>query len=185
MIIRVYVRLGELDSRTNLCDDNRKLCSEPQDYEIESVVHHPSYDMPKYSNDIALIRLRHMTNSSMYKKYSIMRNVDCFECQLISILFFSFFRFFLQRFHQSTMFASRELWGGRPKFEPKSWHCCWMGCFKYRLVCILTPNRRILKRPINIKISLLRSAVNESDLKKKLKYSFYTFDYGCSFNANK
>ncbi|XP_031619828.1 melanization protease 1 [Contarinia nasturtii] len=60
----IYVRLGELDSRSNLCDNNRNLCNEPQDYEIESIEHHPSYDMPKYANDIALIRLRHITNSS-------------------------------------------------------------------------------------------------------------------------
>lgn len=59
------MRLGELDSRTNLCDNNRNLCAEPQDYEIESIVHHPNYDMPKYANDIALIRLRQTTNSSM------------------------------------------------------------------------------------------------------------------------
>lgn len=62
--VSVYVRLGELDSRTNLCDNNRNLCSEPQDYEIESVVHHSSYDMPKYANDIALIRLRNVPNTS-------------------------------------------------------------------------------------------------------------------------
>lgn len=62
---RVFVRLGELDSRTNLCDNNRDLCSEPQDYEIESIVHHTNYDTPKYANDVALIRLRKTTNSSM------------------------------------------------------------------------------------------------------------------------
>lgn len=60
------MRLGELDSKTNLCDNNRNLCSEPQDYEIETIMHHPSYDMPKYANDVALIRLRQTTNSSMF-----------------------------------------------------------------------------------------------------------------------
>lgn len=59
------MRLGELDSRTNLCDNNRDLCAEPQDYEIESIVHHPQYDMPKYANDVALIRLLQVTNSCM------------------------------------------------------------------------------------------------------------------------
>lgn len=65
---RVFVRLGELDSRTNLCDNNRDLCSEPQDYEIESIVHHKNYDTPKYANDVALIRLQKTTNSSMQLK---------------------------------------------------------------------------------------------------------------------
>lgn len=57
LLCRVWVRLGELDTRTNLCSDGR-VCSEPQDFEIESVVHHPGYDTPKYANDIALIRIR-------------------------------------------------------------------------------------------------------------------------------
>lgn len=69
-IFRVFVRLGELDSsRANLCDNNRDLCTEPQDYEIESIVHHPNYDMPKYANDVALIRLRQTTNSSMHRQF--------------------------------------------------------------------------------------------------------------------
>lgn len=60
----VWVRLGELDTRTNLCSDDQALCAEPQDFEIESIVHHPGYDTPKYANDIALIRLRTTFNSS-------------------------------------------------------------------------------------------------------------------------
>lgn len=64
LLCRIYVRLGELDARTNLCDNGRSLCSEPQDFEIESVVFHEQYDSPKYANDIALIRLRRSTNSS-------------------------------------------------------------------------------------------------------------------------
>lgn len=64
ILIRLYVRLGELDTRKNLCDNNRNLCTEPQDYEIESIVHHSGYDTPKYANDVALIRLRRTTNSS-------------------------------------------------------------------------------------------------------------------------
>lgn len=63
-ICSVWVRLGELDTRTNLCSDGQTICSEPQDLEIESIVHHPSYDLPKYANDIALIRLRRPYNSS-------------------------------------------------------------------------------------------------------------------------
>lgn len=59
----VLVRLGELDaSRTdNLCTDGQANCMTAQDYPIESVVHHSAYDTPKYSNDIALIRLRRVS----------------------------------------------------------------------------------------------------------------------------
>lgn len=60
------MRLGELDASTNLCDNNRNLCAEPQDYEIESIIHHSNYDLPKYANDVALIRLRQTTNSSEF-----------------------------------------------------------------------------------------------------------------------
>lgn len=79
---RLYVRLGELDVHRNLCDNNHALCSEPQDFEIESVIHHQAYDSPKYSHDIALIRLRVATNSSKW---------------LPSLL--SFFFFFMHSLH--------------------------------------------------------------------------------------
>lgn len=81
---RLYVRLGELDTRKNLCDNNRNLCSEPQDYEIESIVHHPGYDTPKYANDVALIRLRRTTNSSNLT-YSVF---FCLKFKLMTGFFF-------------------------------------------------------------------------------------------------
>lgn len=62
------MRLGELDAKTNnICSTSGNiLCTESQDFEIENMVHHPSYDNPKYSNDIALIRLRRKSNSSKF-----------------------------------------------------------------------------------------------------------------------
>lgn len=82
------MRLGELDTKTNLCDNNRHLCSEPQDYEIETIVHHPGYDIPKYGNDVALIRLRQTTNSSMYNGTYRLRKMFGF------LLIFFFFKLF-------------------------------------------------------------------------------------------
>lgn len=55
------MRLGELDTKTNLCD-NGGICAEPQDYAIESMVHHSNYDTPKYANDIAIIHLQRAVN---------------------------------------------------------------------------------------------------------------------------
>lgn len=59
-----YVRLGELDERQNLCERDHSLCSQRQDFEIESVIYHEHYDSPKFAHDIALIRLRMAANSS-------------------------------------------------------------------------------------------------------------------------
>lgn len=59
------MRLGELDTKTNLCD-NGGICSEPQDYAIDSIVHHSNYDSPKYANDIAIIRLQRTVNLGMF-----------------------------------------------------------------------------------------------------------------------
>lgn len=59
------MRLGELDTKTNSCD-NGGICAEPQDYAIESIVHHLNYDTPKYANDIAIIRLQKATNLGMF-----------------------------------------------------------------------------------------------------------------------
>lgn len=62
---RILVRLGELDaSEENVCANGLAVCSEPQDYQIEMVIPHSGYDTPKYSNDIALIRLLLPANSS-------------------------------------------------------------------------------------------------------------------------
>lgn len=63
-ICRILIRLGELDTRSNICSEGQANCSEAQDFEIESIVHHPKYDTPKYANDIALIRLKTTPNSS-------------------------------------------------------------------------------------------------------------------------
>ncbi len=74
---RILVRLGELDEKTsNICSTSgNTLCTESQDFEIESVVYHPEYDNPKYANDIALIRLRRKSNSS--KKTIFMVHLNC------------------------------------------------------------------------------------------------------------
>lgn len=64
LVNRVFVRLGELDTKTNSCD-NGGICAEPQDYSIESIVHHSNYDTPKYANDIAIIRLQKAVNLGM------------------------------------------------------------------------------------------------------------------------
>ncbi|KAG4079962.1 hypothetical protein HA402_006274 [Bradysia odoriphaga] len=57
----VAVRLGEYDTTTDIdCQivGNEKICAPPvQDILIEEVFAHPLYDRPRYSNDIAVIRL--------------------------------------------------------------------------------------------------------------------------------
>lgn len=60
------VRLGELDIRTDRdCNSGDSTsCTEAQDFEIDRIIAHSMYDLPKYANDIALIRLKRMTNSS-------------------------------------------------------------------------------------------------------------------------
>lgn len=57
------VRLGELDTRSDIDCDSQTRCSQAQDFEIERIIPHSMYDTPKYANDIALIRLRRRTNS--------------------------------------------------------------------------------------------------------------------------
>lgn len=61
----VLVRLGDLDTiSSTACSGSTSAamdCSSPQDYPIDNVVYHSDYDTPKYSNDIALIRLRRPT----------------------------------------------------------------------------------------------------------------------------
>uniref|UniRef100_A0A1B0DFB5 Uncharacterized protein n=1 Tax=Phlebotomus papatasi TaxID=29031 RepID=A0A1B0DFB5_PHLPP len=59
----VMVRLGELDTRSDIDCDSQTRCSQAQDFEIERIIPHSMYDTPKYANDIALIRLRRRTNS--------------------------------------------------------------------------------------------------------------------------
>lgn len=63
-LFSAYVRLGELDERSNLCETDSSICSQRQDFEIESIIYHEQYDSPKFANDIALIRLRMAANSS-------------------------------------------------------------------------------------------------------------------------
>lgn len=61
------VRLGEYDLNTEIdcqvfdeTDINGKVCNPPaQDIPVEKLIPHPEYNIPKYANDIALIRLAH------------------------------------------------------------------------------------------------------------------------------
>lgn len=57
---RVSIRLGDLEC--NAVTDPR--CSARyQDFAIEQIIPHESYDVPKYANDIALIKLRETTET--------------------------------------------------------------------------------------------------------------------------
>lgn len=59
------IRLGELDTRNPIsCTADNSQCTQTQDFEIEKIVAHPLYDTPKYSNDIALIKLRRSSNET-------------------------------------------------------------------------------------------------------------------------
>lgn len=88
---RVLVRLGELDATMeNACDNGLAPCSEPQDFQIESIIHHSGYDNPKYAHDIALIRLLRPANSSIIRRQQIHPHTS-------EIIFYLF------RFHQSTL----------------------------------------------------------------------------------
>lgn len=64
---RVSVRLGEYDIDTeNDCQtiDDETVCAEPvQDIPVETVNFHHNYNNPKWSNDIALIRLSRAANT--------------------------------------------------------------------------------------------------------------------------
>lgn len=66
IFFRVHVRLGEVDSTTEIdCDTtDNTMCTIEQDFEIDKIVAHPSYNNPRYSNDIALIRLKESTAAS-------------------------------------------------------------------------------------------------------------------------
>lgn len=78
-IFRVLVRLGELDSRTdNICASGAAACTEPQDFQIDSIIHHNGYDTPKYANDIALIRLHRTINSSKFTKHNSLTMLTTF-----------------------------------------------------------------------------------------------------------
>lgn len=69
---RIMVRLGELDVRTERdCNADGSSCIEAQDFEIDKITAHSMYDTPKYANDIALIRLKRMTNSSKEIGYNL------------------------------------------------------------------------------------------------------------------
>ena len=64
---RVLVRLGELDERSNnICANGVAPCTEPQDFQIEKVIYHSKYNVPKYSHDIALIRIFRSSSSKYY-----------------------------------------------------------------------------------------------------------------------
>lgn len=116
---RLYVRLGELDVHRNLCDKNHALCTEPQDFEIESIIHHDAYDSPKYSHDIALIRLRVAANSS--------KCTHAFIDLHHLLLFHAFIRLKSSRFHKSIVLAG---WTIRPcwsKLGRQNGNNCWLG----------------------------------------------------------
>lgn len=63
---RVGVRLGEYDTSTEIdCTiiGKEELCAPPvQDISIEEAIHHPDYDSPRFSNDVAVIRLSRPAN---------------------------------------------------------------------------------------------------------------------------
>lgn len=79
------VRLGETDANSDTdCNADSSICSPaPQDYEIDSIISHRDYDVPKYANDIALIRLRQSTNAS--SNYGCTFNIK-YICTFGSIL---------------------------------------------------------------------------------------------------
>jgi Trypsin len=55
------VRLGEVDAeQENECNDNG-FCVKEEDFQIEKVIPHPNYNRPRFSNDIALIKLQGST----------------------------------------------------------------------------------------------------------------------------
>lgn len=67
---RVSVRIGEYDlSKTNDCvevDENDEVCNPPvQNINVESIISHPNYNVPKYANDIAIIRLKTPADTSV------------------------------------------------------------------------------------------------------------------------
>lgn len=113
---RLYVRLGELDVHRNLCDNNHALCSEPQDFEIESIIHHEAYDSPKYSHDIALIRLRVATNSS-----KLLPSLLSSFFSLMHSLNISF------RFHKSVVLAGWTVRARWSEFGRQNGNSCWLG----------------------------------------------------------
>lgn len=94
---RIMVRLGELDVRTERdCNADGSSCIEAQDFEIDKITAHSMYDTPKYANDIALIRLKRMTNSSKEIGYNLIsqkKNTDMF----------------LSSFHKPIMSARRQV----------------------------------------------------------------------------
>jgi len=67
-VISVMVRLGELDTRTDTdcATGDPTLCTQTQDFNIEKIIPHVNYDEPKYSNDIALVRLVRAANTSKF-----------------------------------------------------------------------------------------------------------------------
>lgn len=101
---RIMVRLGELDVRTERdCNADGSSCIEAQDFEIDKITAHSMYDTPKYANDIALIRLKRMTNSSKEIGYNLIsqkKNTDMF----------------LSSFHKPIMSARRQI--SSPWWEP-------------------------------------------------------------------
>lgn len=54
---RATVRLGEMDERSNPDCEGDVCADEPQDFTPLVIIAHRNYNVPKYKNDIGLIRL--------------------------------------------------------------------------------------------------------------------------------
>lgn len=53
------VRLGDVDSEVeNECNNDMSFCVKEEDFEIERIIVHPRYNNPRFSNDIALLKLK-------------------------------------------------------------------------------------------------------------------------------
>lgn len=53
------MRLGEVDSeRENECTDDGSFCVKEEDFEIDGIITHPRYNTPRFSNDIAILKLK-------------------------------------------------------------------------------------------------------------------------------
>lgn len=70
---RALVRLGDVDvDQENECNDDG-FCVKEEDFQIEKTIVHPSYNNPRYQNDIALVKLLQSTASSREFRYASLR----------------------------------------------------------------------------------------------------------------
>lgn len=74
LIFSALARLGDVDlSVQNECNEDGTECMIEQDFEIEKIIVHPNYNNPRYSNDIALIRLKESTAAARNYQLSIIK----------------------------------------------------------------------------------------------------------------